>query len=183
MVLISLMSRRSLLARRSPLKMTDFTIQKQRFVTLGLPERRLRITRAYRDSGTLFVSSHYERRLKMSKLSSSKTSKTDWPRIKTMKEEDITLTDEHPASEVKHIVRGIVRRGLRPVPPKASISLRIDADVLEWFKAQGGRIPDADERRCCGPSRTRQAQGQIIRISSTKRPTEFLRSMKFGTSP
>ncbi len=73
----------------------------------------------------------------MSKLSSSKTSKTDWPRIKTMQEEDITLTDEHPASDVKHIVRGIVRRGLRPVPPKASISLRIDADVLEWFKAQG----------------------------------------------
>ena len=67
-----------------------------------------------------------------------KSDKTDWPRIKTMKEEDITLTDEHPASEVKHIVRGIVRRGLRPVPPKASISLRIDADVLEWFKSGAG---------------------------------------------
>ncbi len=73
----------------------------------------------------------------MSKLSSSKTSRTDWPRIKTMQEEDITLTDEHPASEVNHIVRGIVRRGLRPIPPKASISLRVDVDVLEWFKAQG----------------------------------------------
>ena len=54
-----------------------------------------------------------------------------------MKEKDITLTDEHPASEVNHIVRGIARRGLRPIPPKASISLRVDADVLEWFKAQG----------------------------------------------
>ena len=32
---------------------------------------------------------------------------------------------------------GIARRGLRPIPPKASISLRVDADVLEWFKAQG----------------------------------------------
>ena len=59
------------------------------------------------------------------------------PRIKALKEQDITLTDEHPAAEVNHIVRGIVRRGLRPVPPKASISLRVDADVLEWFKAQG----------------------------------------------
>lgn len=27
--------------------------------------------------------------------------------------------------------------GLKPPPPKVSISLRIDADVLEWFKAQG----------------------------------------------
>jgi uncharacterized protein (DUF4415 family) len=73
----------------------------------------------------------------MSRSSSSKTSKTDWPRIKAMKEKDITLTDEHPAAEVKHIMRGIARRGLQPIPPKTSISLRVDVDVLEWFKAQG----------------------------------------------
>jgi uncharacterized protein (DUF4415 family) len=48
------------------------------------------------------------------------------------------VTDsEHPEAAVKHIVRGIVRRGLEPIPPKASISLRVDADVLEWFKAEG----------------------------------------------
>jgi uncharacterized protein (DUF4415 family) len=34
-------------------------------------------------------------------------------------------------------VRVVVRRGLKPVPPKASISLRLDQDVLDWFKAQG----------------------------------------------
>jgi len=73
----------------------------------------------------------------MSRLSSSRTSKTDWPRIKAMKEKDITLTAEHPAAEIKHIVHGIARRGLQPIPPKALISLRVDADVLEWFKAQG----------------------------------------------
>ena len=54
-----------------------------------------------------------------------------------MKNQDIKLTHEHPEAEVKHIVRGIVRRGLKTVPAKASVSLRIDADVLEWFKAQG----------------------------------------------
>ena len=36
-----------------------------------------------------------------------------------------------------HIVQGVVRRGLKPLPSKASISLRVDHDVLEWFKAQG----------------------------------------------
>ncbi len=46
-------------------------------------------------------------------------------------------TAEHPEADVKHLVRGIVRRGLQPVPTKASISLRVDRDVLEWFKAQG----------------------------------------------
>ena len=54
-----------------------------------------------------------------------------------MKDKDVVATAEHPEASVKLIVRGIVRRGLKPVPPKASISLRVDADVLEWFKAQG----------------------------------------------
>ncbi len=45
--------------------------------------------------------------------------------------------DPHPEADVKHIVRGIVRKGLKPLPPKASVSLRLDQDVLEWFKAQG----------------------------------------------
>ncbi len=46
-------------------------------------------------------------------------------------------TDEHPEASIEHIVRGVVRRGLRPVAPKASISLRVDEDVLAWFKEQG----------------------------------------------
>jgi len=54
-----------------------------------------------------------------------------------MKDKDIELSTEHPGADVRHIVRGIVRRGLKPVSGKASISLRVDADVLEWFRAQG----------------------------------------------
>jgi uncharacterized protein (DUF4415 family) len=54
-----------------------------------------------------------------------------------MKDRDIRLTSEHPEADTRHIVRGIVRRGLKPVPAKTSISLRVDADVLEWFKGQG----------------------------------------------
>jgi len=73
----------------------------------------------------------------MSKRSSSRTSKTDWPRVRAMADRDIAISPEHPEASVKHIVRGIVRSGLKPVPPKAAISLRVDADVLEWLKAQG----------------------------------------------
>ena len=54
-----------------------------------------------------------------------------------MADAEIRITPEHPEADVRHIVRGIVRRGLQPVSPKASISLRVDADVLDWFKAQG----------------------------------------------
>ena len=41
------------------------------------------------------------------------------------------------AAEVGEIVRGIARRGLRKNPRKAAISLRLDPEVVDWFKAQG----------------------------------------------
>ena len=62
-------------------------------------------------------------------------SKTDWAGLKSKTPGKATA--EHPEAVGKHIVRGIVRRGLQPLAPKASISLRVDNDVLEWFKAQG----------------------------------------------
>lgn len=73
----------------------------------------------------------------MKKPSYSKASKTDWARVRALKDRDILITDEHPEADIAHVVKGIVRRGLKPVPPKASVSLRLDADVLDWFKSQG----------------------------------------------
>ena len=83
------------------------------------------------------MSSLYVERLEMKKRSSSKASKTDWKRVRATKDKEIKLSAEHPEADMQHIVRGIVRRGLQPVPPKSSIALRLDADVLAWFKAQG----------------------------------------------
>lgn len=54
-----------------------------------------------------------------------------------MSDKDVRLSAEHPEAMLKHVVRGIARVGLKPVPTKASISLRIDQDVLDWFKSQG----------------------------------------------
>ncbi len=73
----------------------------------------------------------------MKKQSSSKASKTNWKRVRATKNADIAVSAEHPEAEMRHIVRGIVRRGLQPVAPKAAVALRLDADVLSWFKAQG----------------------------------------------
>lgn len=44
---------------------------------------------------------------------------------------------EAPSPEMDRIVRDIVRQGLPSVPRKAAISLRLDADVLDWFRARG----------------------------------------------
>lgn len=68
--------------------------------------------------------------------STSMKSKTDWARLES-KQTTLNVSEDHPEADVRHIVRGIVRRGLKPPPPKESISLRVDQDVLEWFKAQG----------------------------------------------
>ena len=54
-----------------------------------------------------------------------------------MADREIAVSADHPEASVRHIVRGIVRKGLVPVPTKKSISLRVDADLLDWLKAQG----------------------------------------------
>jgi hypothetical protein len=56
----------------------------------------------------------------MKKRSPSRASKTDWKRVRALKDEDIKFPAEHPELDVRHVVRGIVRHGLKPVPPKAS---------------------------------------------------------------
>ncbi len=33
--------------------------------------------------------------------------------------------------------RAVVREGLKQKPPKTQVTLRVDQDVLEWFKGQG----------------------------------------------
>ena len=82
------------------------------------------------------ASSRSEKQPGASRKSTSMKSKTDWTRLKSGAG-DIKPTPEHAEADVKHIVRGLVRKGLKPMPSKASISLRVDQDVLEWFKGQG----------------------------------------------
>ena len=72
----------------------------------------------------------------MKPTSISVKSKTDWNRLLDPATSG-NPTPDHPEADVKHIVRGIVRKGLQPAPTKSLVSLRLDQDVLEWFKAQG----------------------------------------------
>jgi uncharacterized protein (DUF4415 family) len=67
--------------------------------------------------------------------SSSKKSRTNWRFLHS--DEPGTPTPDHPEVDLRYVIRGVVRQGLVPVPPKTSIALRVDNDVLEWFKAQG----------------------------------------------
>jgi uncharacterized protein (DUF4415 family) len=68
--------------------------------------------------------------------SSSSSSRTDRARLHDRGRPGVPSSD-HPEADVAHVVRGIVRQGLKPLPAKALVSLRLDQDVLDWFKAQG----------------------------------------------
>src|SRR6185503_21344514 len=88
--------------------------------------------RAYRSRSSIpnpslvSTSFPFERQRDVRQTSSSRTSKSDLSRVRRMKDKDISLSSEHPEADVKHIVRGIARRGLKPLAGKASISLRVD---------------------------------------------------------
>jgi uncharacterized protein (DUF4415 family) len=53
-----------------------------------------------------------------------------------MKDEDIDFTDI-PRTTPEMWAKGIVRKGLRTTPPKKQLTLRLDDEVVEFFKDQG----------------------------------------------
>ncbi len=72
----------------------------------------------------------------MSRESTSKQSLTDWQRLDALEDEDIDLSDV-PEITAEMFARAVVRRGLKPPPGKQQITIRLDEDVLKWFRAQG----------------------------------------------
>ena len=71
----------------------------------------------------------------MKKKSTSVKSRTDFARLDKMKDEDIDYSDA-PAITPEMFAKAVVRRGLRP-RTKTQLTLRVDSDVLEWYKKQG----------------------------------------------
>jgi uncharacterized protein (DUF4415 family) len=63
-------------------------------------------------------------------------SQTDWEKLDAMSDKDIDLSDLPELSPDK-FAKALVRKGLKPVANKTQITLRLDTDVLEWFKSQG----------------------------------------------
>ena len=72
----------------------------------------------------------------MRKKVTSKKSETDWKRIDAMKDEDIDLSD-NPEVPPEMFARVIIRRGLKPVRRKDQLTLRVDSDVLSWYRKLG----------------------------------------------
>ena len=61
-----------------------------------------------------------------------KKSGTDWARLRRIKDEDIDVSDIPPLDDAF-----FKNATLRMPENKKAVSLRLDADVLDWFKDQG----------------------------------------------
>ena len=53
-----------------------------------------------------------------------------------MADEDIDFSDI-PEVPPEMFAKALVRKGLKPVRRKVQLTLRLDSDVLDWFRAQG----------------------------------------------
>jgi uncharacterized protein (DUF4415 family) len=73
----------------------------------------------------------------MSKERTTRKSQTDWDRVDAMADEDIDLSD-CPEITPEQFAKAVVHRGgLQSPKNKAQVTLRVDSDVLDWFKLQG----------------------------------------------
>jgi len=68
----------------------------------------------------------------MKKKDLKKPSQTDWPRLETMRDEDIDFSD------IPELTETFFKNAFIRLPkPKAKVCIRLDQDILEWFRSQG----------------------------------------------
>ena len=73
---------------------------------------------------------------KKSTLKKSQIGETNLKRLDAMTDADIDFSD-NPEIPAELFARGIIRRGLKPIPRKKQLTLRVDSDVVEWYQKQG----------------------------------------------
>jgi uncharacterized protein (DUF4415 family) len=66
----------------------------------------------------------------------SRKSQTDWQRLDAMSDEDIDLSD-CPEITPEQFAKAVVKRSFPVAKNEAQVTLRVDSEVLEWFKSQG----------------------------------------------
>ena len=67
----------------------------------------------------------------MSENGSERTSRTDWARVDALADEDIDTSEVPPMTE------DFFRRATWRTPAAVSVTVRVEPEVLAWFRAQG----------------------------------------------
>jgi uncharacterized protein (DUF4415 family) len=71
------------------------------------------------------------------RATTSRKSQTKLSALRTKADSAILRDNDAPEWTPEMFARAVLRRGLKPVPKKALLSLRVDSDVISWFKGQG----------------------------------------------
>jgi uncharacterized protein (DUF4415 family) len=72
----------------------------------------------------------------MKRKSTLNKSQTDWERLGTLTDNEIDFSEIDELTP-EQFAQAVVRRGLKPAPKKQQITLRVDSDVIQWFKSHG----------------------------------------------
>ena len=73
----------------------------------------------------------------MKRVSSSLKLASDLKRLTAKKDPAIVVDDDAPTWTPEMFARAVIKRGLDAPPTKTLLSLRVDSDVVGWFRAQG----------------------------------------------
>jgi uncharacterized protein (DUF4415 family) len=73
----------------------------------------------------------------MKRASTSRKSQASLTRLRKIADRDVVRDGDAPEWTPEMFARAVLRKGLKPVPKKALLSLRIDSDVIDWFRSQG----------------------------------------------
>jgi uncharacterized protein (DUF4415 family) len=73
----------------------------------------------------------------MKRAATSRKSLTKLSKVRKTIDADVGREADAPEWTPEMFARAVARRGLKSVPKKALLSLRIDCDVVEWFRKQG----------------------------------------------
>jgi uncharacterized protein (DUF4415 family) len=63
-------------------------------------------------------------------------SKTDWARLRKMTDADIDFSDS-PEISPERFAKAVAHKNLPGAKSKTQLTLRLDTDVVAWFRAQG----------------------------------------------
>ena len=103
----------------------------------------------------------------MKKSTTTRKSQTDWARLEAMGDDDIDTSDS-PEIAPELFAKAIVRQGLKPVSRKSQLTLRLDSDVLTWFKSQGRGYQTRINTLLRAYMNAHREQSKNARVSSRK---------------
>lgn len=73
----------------------------------------------------------------MKRASTSRKSRTNLTRLRKRPDSSIVRDGDAPEWTPELFANAVARKALKPVPKKSLLSLRVDSDVVAWFRAQG----------------------------------------------